>query len=60
MKKHIIRLTIGLTALVASFLPQKAAADCVAQCGTFDWCSASGDDARCWCEGFGQPRCESP
>ena len=27
MKKRIINLTIGLTGLVASFLPQKAAAD---------------------------------
>ena len=53
MKTRIIQMTIGLTALVASFLPQKAETDCVAQCGTTDWCSASGDNAICWYEGFG-------
>ena len=38
MKKHILRLTIGLTALVANFLPQKAEA-CRAEC---DWGSCEG------------------
>ncbi len=32
MKTRIIRLAIGLTALVASFLPQKAEALCIAVC----------------------------
>ena len=31
-KTRIIRLAIGLTALVASFLPQKAEALCIAVC----------------------------
>ena len=38
MKKHILRLTIGLTALVANFLPQKAEA-CRVEC---DWGSCEG------------------
>ena len=32
MKMRIIRLAIGLTALIASFLPQKAEALCIAVC----------------------------
>ena len=32
MKTRIIRLAIGLTALVASFLPQQAEALCIAVC----------------------------
>ena len=46
MKLHIIRLAIGLTALVASFLPQKAQADpCKADCW-FGKCEA---DWICTC-----------
>ena len=32
MKMRIIRLAISLTALIASFLPQKAEALCIAVC----------------------------
>ena len=49
MKKRIIRLTIGLTGLVASFLPQKAEAACFIKCGS-DWCFAIGEHAKCVCK----------
>ena len=54
MKMRIIRLAIGLTALVASFLPQKAqAAFCSADC-LFGSCFAFG----CECS-WGFPHCEA-
>ena len=58
MKLHIIRLAIGFTALVASFLPQKADAFCFATCD-LGWCMGFGKD-RCWCDDNGKPKCEAP
>ena len=58
MKKHIIRLTIGLTALVANFLPQKAEAACRAEC-KWGWCSMDARNGVCVClNGF--PVCITP
>ena len=49
MKKRIIQTTIGLTALVASFLPQKAqAAFCSVDC-LFGSCFAFGEEVSCEC-----------
>ena len=51
MKKRIINLTIGLTGLIVSFLPQKAeAAMCAISCGD-DWCFAIGTQVECKCVG---------
>ena len=67
MKLHIIRLAIGFTALVASFLPQKAQAlnECDAECGGFlgigaDTCNISSHDkdVRCFCDKDNKPVCE--
>ena len=44
MKKRIIQTTLALTALVTSFLPQKAEARCFAHCA---WGSCSGDICFC-------------
>ncbi len=50
MKTRIIRLAIGFTALVASFLPQKAEAiGCFIKCGS-DFCFAIGEHAKCECK----------
>ena len=58
MKKRIINLTIGLTGLVASFLPQKAAADyCIANCAG-GVCTAFGSTVICACVN-GEPVCSS-
>ena len=57
MKKHIIRLAIGLTALVANFLPQKAEA-CIAKC-VWGECSTDGRNAVCFCL-RGAPICFTP
>ena len=58
MKKRIIQTTIGLTALVASFLPQKAqAAFCTADC-LFGSCFVSGPQVSCTCS-WGSPVCEA-
>ena len=55
MKMRIIRLAIGLTSLVTSFLPQKAAADvCTISCGdgsSWTWCIAAGTHVECKCVG---------
>ena len=59
MKKRIIRLTIGLTGLVASFLPQKAEADwCSIDCPK-GWCSIIGWNVKCYCDANGNPVCTS-
>ena len=59
MKKRIIQTTIGLTALVASFLPQKAeAAVCAVGC-LFGVCFAEGETVSCKCR-FGLfPSCSA-
>ena len=61
MKTRIIRITIGLTALVTSFLPQKAqAVSCTIIC-PFGTCTISGPDGTtvyCGCVN-GYPICES-
>ena len=66
-KTRIIRLAIGLTALVANFLPQKAQAlnECDVKCGGFfgigaDTCSVSSHDkdVRCFCDEDDKPVCE--
>ena len=58
MKMHIIQLAIGLTALVTSFLPQKAQAACGADC-LFGSCY--GDEAvQCGCTWYGTPYCNPP
>ena len=58
MKKRIIRLTIGLTGLVVSFLPQKAeAAYCIAEC-VHGSCIVIGNQVNCWCSN-GYPVCTS-
>lgn len=52
MKRRIIRLTIGLTSLIAGFLPQKAAADegyCKINCPDGSWCEATGQVVECKC-----------
>ena len=57
MKKRIINLTIGLTGLVVSFLPQKAeAAYCKAVCPDGSWCEAIGPHVECECDD-GNPEC---
>ena len=57
-KTRIIRLAIGLTALVASFLPQKAQAGCGADCLLG---SCYGDKAvKCGCTWYGTPYCNPP
>ncbi len=67
MKLRIIRMAIGLTALVASFLPQEAQAKntCSARCGGFlgigvSKCSISSDtqDVRCYCNDDNKAVCE--
>ena len=59
MKKRIINLTIGLTGLVASFLPQKAEAlVCVASCDD-GWCIAIGTQVECYCDENDKPVCLS-
>ncbi len=59
MKKRIISLTIGLTAFIASFLPQKAEAFwCEADCDN-GWCFAIGPGAKCYCNADGNPVCNS-
>ena len=57
MKLYIIRLAIGFTALVVSFLPQKAEA-CIAEC-VLGWCSTDGHNAVCFCL-HGAPVCFTP
>ena len=58
MKMRIIRLAIGLTALIASFLPQKAqAAFCSVDC-LFGSCFAFGEEVSCECS-WGFPHCEA-
>ena len=50
MKKRIINLTIGLTGLIVSFLPQKAsAAYCQINCPDGSWCEAIGLEVSCKC-----------
>jgi hypothetical protein len=59
MKKRIIRLTIALTGLVVSFLPQKAAADiCGVECDNGS-CIAIGSVVNCYCDADGNPVCAS-
>lgn len=67
MKMHIIRTTIGLTALVASFLPQQAQAinKCSAKCGGFLGIGASKckissttKDVTCYCNDENKAVCE--
>ncbi len=59
MKKRIIRLAIGLTSLIASFLPQKAEADfCSIECPN-DSCSAIGTQVECICDAYGNSVCSS-
>ena len=59
MKKRIINLTIGLTGLIASFLPQKAeAAWCKADCDN-GWCMVIGSVVKCYCDADGYAHCES-
>ena len=67
MKTRIIRTAIGLTALVASFLPQQAQAEneCSITCGGF-WgiggseCKISSHtkDVKCSCDDDGNAVCE--
>ena len=58
MKKRIINLTIGLTGLIASFLPQKAeAAYCEINCANGS-CIVIGTQVDCWCSD-GYPVCTS-
>ena len=67
MKLHIIRLAIGFTALVASFLPQQAQADsCKVSCGGFlgfkaKKCEAQSDtkSVRCYCDDDNSPVCQT-
>ena len=57
MKTRIIRLAIGFTALVASFLPQKAeAAYCSIRCPNGE-CDAFGWTVSCNCDAAGNPVC---
>lgn len=57
MKTRIIRLAIGFTALVASFLPQKAEAFyCSVTCPNGE-CDAIGWRATCTCDANGNPVC---
>ncbi len=62
MKTRIIQVTIGLTALVASFLPQKAqAVSCSIDC-LFGSCSVSAPDGAtvyCYCLEGVIPVCEA-
>lgn len=59
MKKRIINLTIGLTGLVAGFLPQKAEAIyCEANCAN-DSCFAIGWVVDCYCDSNGNPHCSA-
>ena len=57
MKTRIIRLAIGFTALVASFLPQKAEAiSCKASCLRGE-CVAIGSKISCTCDADGNAVC---
>ena len=57
MKTRIIRLAIGFTALVASFLPQKAEAIfCKASCLGGE-CVAIGLKVSCTCDADGNAVC---
>ena len=59
MKTRIIRLAIGFTALVASFLPQKAeAAYCSIRCPNGE-CKAIGWKTYCTCDANGNAVCTS-
>ena len=60
MKKRIINLTIGLTGLIASFLPQKAEAieSCTITC-PWGSCIAIGWIVNCYCDAGGHPVCNS-
>ena len=59
MKKRIIQTTIGLTALVASFLPQKAqAAYCSIDC-LLGSCEAEGETVSCECKWWVVPSCSA-
>ena len=58
MKARIIRLAIGLTALVASFLPQQAQAYCKADCLFGDCVTLEG--TVCGCTWYGTPYCIDP
>ena len=59
MKTRIIRLAIGFTALVASFLPQKAEAIryCKRGCPNGSWCEAIGLKVSCTCDADGNAVC---
>ena len=67
MKMNIIRTAIGLTALVASFLPQQAQADsCEVSCGGFlgfkaKKCKAESDTkaVKCYCDDDNKPVCQT-
>ena len=57
MKTRIIRLAIGFTALVTSFLPQKAEAIfCKASCPRGE-CVAIGSKVSCTCDAYGNAVC---
>ncbi len=60
MKLRIIRMAIGLTALVASFLPQKAEAieSCTITC-PWGSCIAIGYIVECYCDTDGHAVCNS-
>ncbi len=59
MKKRIINLAMGLTALIASLLPQKAqAAWCIAKCPN-GWCIVIGPVTDCYCNAYGNAVCVS-
>ncbi len=60
MKKRIINLTIALTGLVVSFLPQKAEAIwCSVTCPNGSECSAIGWVVECYCDAGGNATCSS-
>ena len=57
MKKRIINLAMGLTALIASFLPQKAEAlVCSVSCPKSS-CWAIGWEVKCYCDADGVAQC---
>ncbi len=59
MKKRIINLTIVLTGLVVSFLPQKAEAFyCSITCPKGS-CQAFGWIVDCYCDAAGYAHCEA-
>ena len=59
MKKRIINLTIGLTGLIVSFLPQKAEAFyCSITCPKGS-CSVVGLVVDCYCDAAGYAHCNA-